>query len=234
MRPLGHTHAVTEHLPPPRKRPGPYDHAPRLPEGETVDTRKLVLGEWLELEVGPGRGGFLFERAASAPKAGLVGLEVRRKWATIVDARLAKLGLATRARVFAEDAKLALPRLSPDGAFRRAFLQFPDPWWKKRHEKRLVMGDAFLNEIARLLAPGGELFVQTDVEERGVEYDARISLDARFSPAGDVPGSARLAENPYDARTPRERRAIEDGLPVHRFRYTRVAAATAGPLTAES
>ena len=124
--------------------------------------------------------------------------------------------------MFAEDAKLALPRLSPAGAFRRAYLHFPDPWWKKRHQKRLVMGDAFMDEIARLLAPGGELFVQTDVEERADEYDARISLDARFSPAGDVTGSARLAENPYDARSPRERRAIADGLPVHRFRYLRL------------
>jgi tRNA (guanine-N7-)-methyltransferase len=223
VRPLVHTPGVTELHTPPRKRPSPYDDAPRLPEGETVDARALVQGAWLELEVGPGRGGFLFERAVSAPEAGLVGIEVRRKWATIVDRRLAKAGLGARARVFAEDAKLALPRLSPAGAFQRAYLHFPDPWWKKRHQKRLVMGDAFMDEIARLLAPGGELFVQTDVEERGDEYDARISLDTRFSPAGDIAGSARLAENPYDARSPRERRAIADGLPVHRFRYLRLA-----------
>jgi tRNA (guanine-N7-)-methyltransferase len=112
-----------------------------LPEGEHVDARTVVKGEWLEIEIGPGRGGFIFERAESAPQAGIIGLEVRRKWAAIVDARLAKRGLAPRARVFAEDAKHALRRLGPDGAFKRAYLLFPDPWWKKRHEKRLVMGD---------------------------------------------------------------------------------------------
>src|ERR1700678_2902977 len=103
-------------------RANPYADAPRLPEGDTVDARALVSGAWLELEIGPGRGGFLFGRAAEAADAGLVGLEVRKKWAAIVDGRLAKHGLAKRARVFAEDAKLALPRLGPDGVFRRVFL----------------------------------------------------------------------------------------------------------------
>ena len=104
---------------------------------------------------------------------------------------------------------------------RRVFVHFPDPWWKKRHQKRLVVQDGFLDEIARLLEPGGELFVQTDVEERAAGYEELVALDARFVPAGDAPGSPRLAENPYGARSPRERRAIADGLPVHRLRWKR-------------
>jgi tRNA (guanine-N7-)-methyltransferase len=193
-----------------------------LPEGDFVDARTIVRGEWLEIEIGPGRGGFIFERAEAAPQAGIIGLEVRRKWAAIVDGRLAKRGLASRTRVFAEDAKHALKRLGPDGVFKRAYLLFPDPWWKKRHEKRLVMGDTFLEEIARLLERGGELFVETDVEERAELYSTQIAHSPSFSPAGDEPGSPRLAENPYGARSPREHRAIADGLPVHRLRYVRV------------
>jgi tRNA (guanine-N7-)-methyltransferase len=203
------------------KRPRPYDDAPRLPEGDEVDVRTLVRGERLELEIGPGRGGFLFERAAAAPDVGLLGLEVRRKWAAIVDSRLARAGLAPRARVLAEDAKLALPRLRPSGAFTVAYLHFPDPWWKKRHQKRLVMGETFLEQIARLLAPGGELFVQTDVAERAEQYEAQIVASGLFVPAGDAEGAARMADNPYGARSPRERRAIADGLPVERLRFRR-------------
>jgi tRNA (guanine-N7-)-methyltransferase len=200
----------------------PYADAPRLPEGERVDARAVVAGEWLEIEIGPGRGGFVFERAEAAPRCGIIGLEVRRKWAAIVDARLAKRGLAPRARVFAEDAKDALPRLGPDGVFKRAFLHFPDPWWKKRHHKRLVMGDVFLTEIARLLEPGGELYIQTDVEERAAQYEAQVLACPLFTPSGDAAGSPRMLENPYDARSPREHRAIKDGLPVHRMRFRRV------------
>jgi tRNA (guanine-N7-)-methyltransferase len=208
--------------PQPRK-PRPYEDAPRLPDGAVIDARSLVQGEWLELEVGPGRGGFVLERLEVEPRCGLVGLEVRRKWASIVDLRIGKRGMTARGRVFAEDAKEAMGRLGPDGVFRRAFLHFPDPWWKKRHQKRLVMGDVFLAEVARLVAPGGELFIQTDVEERAAGYEAQVSGSSWFEPAGDTPGSPRLAENPFGARSPRERRAIADGLPVYRMLYRRTA-----------
>ena len=216
-----HNAAVTEGSRPATPKPRTYADAPRLSavENAPVDVRGLVVGEWIELEIGPGRGGFMLERAASAPSAGLVGLEVRRKWAAIVDARLHKHGLGARARVFAEDAKAALPRLAPDASVRRVFVHFPDPWWKKRHHKRLVMGDLLLDEIARLLEVGGEIFVQTDVEERADQYEALLGFDARFESAGDVEGSARMIENPYGARSHRERRAIADGLPVHRLRF---------------
>jgi tRNA (guanine-N7-)-methyltransferase len=189
-----------------------------------VDARTLLAPScaWLELEVGPGRGGFVLERLDAEPRCGVVGLEVRRKWASIVDGRVAKRGLSPRGRVFAEDAKLALPRLGPDGVFARAFLHFPDPWWKKRHQKRLVMGDAFLSEVARLVVVGGELFIQTDVEERAAQYEAQVLASPQFAPAGDAEGSCRLGENPFGARSPRERRAITDGLPVYRMLFRRV------------
>ena len=204
--------------PAPGRKRGPYDDAPRLPDGETVDLRTVVAGTELELEIGPGpKAGFLVERALSAPQSGLVGLEIRRKWAAVGDARLAKLGHASRARVFCEDARSALPRIKPDGAVARVYLHFPDPWWKKRHTKRLVMGDVFLNEVARLLTPGGELYVQTDVEERAELYERAVTAHGAFDPAGDTAGSALVAENPYGARSPREHRAIADGLPVHRM-----------------
>lgn len=217
-----------------RATPSPYDDAPRLPDGPGVDVRTLARGEWVELEIGPGRGWFLVERAEAEPRAALVGLEIRRKWASIVDTRLAKRGLGARARVFAEDAAHTLPRLGPDGSVRRVFLHFPDPWWKKKHRKRLVMRDAFLSEVARLLEPGGELFVQTDVEERAAEYAHLVDLDPRFVPDGDEPGSPRIADHAYVARSPRERRAIADGLPVHRMRWRRASTDHAFVATAGS
>jgi tRNA (guanine-N7-)-methyltransferase len=201
--------------------PRPYDDAPRLPEADRIEMRSLATGEWTEVELGPGRGWFLVERAEAEPRAALVGLEIRRKWAAIVDARLAARGYGARARVFAEDARFALPRLGPDASVRRFFVHFPDPWWKKRHAKRLLVQGDFLGQVARLLEPGGELFVQTDVDERAAGYEELVAEDPRFVPSGDQPGSPRLAENPYIARSPRERRAIADGLPVNRLRWTR-------------
>lgn len=209
----------------------PYKHAPRFPDGERVDHRELIPGEGpLEIEIGPGRGGFLFERAIAAPSSRLLGLEIRLKWSALVDERLKKRGFGERARVLNADAKEALARLGPDASVALFTMHFPDPWWKKRHEKRLVMGPGLLDSIARLLVDGGELFVQTDVEARAAEYEAQISAHPAFEPFGDVEGSPRLAENPYGARSPREQHAIADGLPIHRLRYRRRPRAE--PLTA--
>jgi tRNA (guanine-N7-)-methyltransferase len=199
----------------------PFDQVARLPEGDCVDVRALVAGAWLELEIGPGRGWFLVERAQVEPQAGLIGVEIRRKWTAIVNARLAARGLSPRARVFAEDARAALRRLVPDASVRRVFVNFPDPWWKRRHEKRLLFEAGFLSEIARLLNQNGELFVQTDVDRRAREYEQLVRADPRFRPAGDTAESAYLADNPFVARSPRERRAIADGLPVLRMRWRR-------------
>src|SRR3954453_9632771 len=48
----------------------PYEHAPRLPEGEQIDPRLLVgaFAAPIEIEIGPGRGGFVFERLAADPE----------------------------------------------------------------------------------------------------------------------------------------------------------------------
>ena len=82
----------------------PYENAPRLPEGDLIDPR-LLLGAGaapIEIEIGPGRGGFVFERLAADPEVFMLGLEIRRKWATIVDNRVRERGLGGRARVLAE------------------------------------------------------------------------------------------------------------------------------------
>jgi tRNA (guanine-N7-)-methyltransferase len=200
-----------------------YARAPRLPADDRIDVRRLLeaRSERLEIEVGPGRGGFMMDRLTAREDVTLVGLEVKRKWVTIVNERLARAGLGSRGRVFAEDARLALPRLQPDGAIDAFFFLFPDPWWKKRHQKRLVLDPTLLDQVARLLRAKGELFVQTDVEERAALYETEIDAHAAFAPAGDARGSARVAENAYQGRSHRERRAIEDQIPIYRLRYSR-------------
>ena len=210
-----------------RMRIDPYAHAPRLPgEGERVIPAQLVGGGVLpiELEIGPGRGGFLFERLAAA-NVGMIGLEIRRKWATIVDDRLKQRGYGPRARVFAEDARDAIPRF-PDASVANIYINFPDPWWKRRHRKRLVLAKDMAKSLLRVLVPNGELFVQTDVIERAETYFAILDEAKDLEPVGQSPW---VDENPYGARSTRERRALADGLPIYRLRYRRRALELPGP-----
>lgn len=203
----------------------PYHHAPRLPEGALALADVWNAAGPFEIEIGPGRGVFIAERAEAAPDVYILGIEVRLKWATLVNERLGRAGLSARARVVAEDARDALARLGPDASVRAIFVHFPDPWWKKKHEKRLVLGSTLPGDAARLLVDGGDLFVQTDVEDRAMQYREILDAAVGLQPAGDAPGEPWLSENPYGARSPREKRAIEDGLPVWRLRYRREARA---------
>ncbi|MBW2453225.1 MAG: tRNA (guanine-N7)-methyltransferase [Deltaproteobacteria bacterium] len=199
-----------------------YAEPPRLPDGDVVDL-EAFLGDGgpIELVIGPGRGGFVLDRSAACPDQRLLGIEIRRKWACIVDARLGGADRHPRARVVCEDARAALARLGPDRSVARVFIHFPDPWWKKRHRKRIVIGDPLVTEITRLLTPGGELFVQTDVPERAADYRQLLDGQPGLVSAGHGPDSPELAANPYGVLSNRERRADEDGLPVVRLRYRR-------------
>lgn len=189
--------------------------ARRAPDGQ-VDLGALVPGGGdLELEIGFGRGRFLLERAASAPGSRIVGIEIKSKWAHLVEERRKRLGL-THVVALCADAREVLGRAGPDGCLARVFIHFPDPWWKKKHAKRRVVDEDFLDQLARLLRQGGELFVQTDVEDRGIQMAAHIAANAAFSVQ---PGFE--SENPYGGRSNREVRAAEDGLPVYRIHSRR-------------
>jgi len=208
------------------RSPLPYEDAPRLPAGQAIDSGRLFARAAApvdcELEIGPGRGGFLLERLEAAPQVHLLGLEIRLKWASLVDEKVRSLGHGDRCRVFAEDIRLALPRLASN-SFSRVYVHFPDPWWKKRHAKRRLANGGVMDQVARVLLEGGELFVQTDVWGTARAYRDAIESHPAFEPFGDEKGVATLAENPYGARSPRERRAIQDGMPVVRLRYRRRA-----------
>ncbi|MBI5517452.1 MAG: tRNA (guanine-N7)-methyltransferase [Deltaproteobacteria bacterium] len=200
--------------------PNPYANAARLPLLPEVDLGQVLPGALPRvLEIGSGRGQFTVSLAAAEPGWAVLALEVRRKYAHLLDTRLRARGLGN-ARCFAEDAGEVLPRLRPDGAFRRVAIHFPDPWWKKRHSKRLVVQDALVLELARLVEPGGEVFVQTDVDSRAEEYRARFDAVGAFvNTAGD---GVYVGESPFAPhRSNREARALTDGLPIYRLLYRR-------------
>ncbi len=184
--------------------------APRAPEGRIDLLEFLGATAQIEMEIGFGRGQFLLQRAAAAPETHLLGFELKKKLAYKVEQRRVRLGLG-RVRVVAEDVRGLLPRLAPDGAVARAFVNFPDPWWKKRHAKRRVLSEALLDDLARLLRRDGELFMQTDVEERALTLREQLEEHPAFALQPD------LEDNPYGARSNREQSAIENGLPIYRL-----------------
>ncbi len=193
------------------------DKAPRAPEGRFSLEGLIERSGPIELDIGFGRGLSLFERTAASPESRIIGIEIKTKLAYKVNERLQKRDLRN-VTILCGDAREILKRAEPSGSVQRVALHFPDPWWKKRHDKRRVIGETLLTELARLMKPRGQLFIQSDVEHRAEQYVAQLGKTAGFTLASD---SGYVDANPFDARSDREKRAIEDGLPVWRILATR-------------
>ena len=206
---------MAEGTPPPIRY---HELAPRVPKGDLLLPELLPGDGPLELDVGFGRGSSVFSRAAAAPESRIVGIEIKAKWAHVVEERRKRLGLS-HVRAFAGDAREILARSNPDGCLDAVFLHFPDPWWKRRHDKRRILRDEFAVDIARLLRPGGAFFVQTDVEKRGGIYRDLLRGLSEFELEGD---DGFIDKNPFGSCSNRELRAEEDGLPVFRILARRV------------
>ena len=116
------------------------EQAPRPPEGR-FSLEELLPGQGpLELDIGFGRGLSLFERAEAAPESRIVGIEVKTKLAYQADQRLRKHKVRN-VSILCGDAREILRRAEPARSVSRASIHFPDPWWKKRHGKRRVIGE---------------------------------------------------------------------------------------------
>ncbi|MEQ8823569.1 MAG: tRNA (guanine(46)-N(7))-methyltransferase TrmB [Filomicrobium sp.] len=67
-------------------------------------------------------------------------------------------------RLHADDARDLL-RWLPEASITRAFILFPDPWPKRRHAKRRLVAPHLLELLARVMAPGAELRIGTDIPD---------------------------------------------------------------------
>jgi tRNA (guanine-N7-)-methyltransferase len=172
----------------------------------------------LEVEVGSGKGLFLTSAATAWPHHRFLGIELASKYARFVGARLSRLELAN-ARIVHGDAQRFFCEYLTSGSVRAVHIYFPDPWWKKRHHKRRIMNERFLNDVARVLEPGGRLHFWTDVAEyfqQSVEL-----LRERISLQGPLEVSPRAATHDLDYRTHFERRIRREGLPVYRAEFVK-------------
>jgi tRNA (guanine-N7-)-methyltransferase len=189
---------------------------------EIADVPRVApaAGQALDVELGCAEAHFLVDLARTERDALFVGVEIRRELVTFTNRELARAGLENVRLVFA-NMSVDMPRLFAPGAVRRFFLNFPDPWFKTRQHKRRVIGPELMSEIHRALAPGGELLVQTDIFD--LALDALGALES-MAPARFVNAHAPwsfLPENPYAAKSRRERQCEGEGVRVWRLLYQR-------------
>jgi tRNA (guanine-N7-)-methyltransferase len=176
----------------------------------------------LHLDIGSARGRFLQAMAELHPGRNHLGLEIRQPLVEAAEADRRAAGLTNLHFLFA-NVNVSLPpwlAALPPGRLQLVTLQFPDPWFKKRHHKRRVLQPALLHALAAALPEGGELFLQSDVLDVIEPQVELVEASGAFvRPADD--GRPWRADNPLPVPTERERHVIEQGLPVYRVLYRR-------------
>lgn len=113
------------------------------------------------IEIGFGGGEHLLWQATRHPEIGLIGCEPFEDGVVKVLAAL-EPGTISNVRIWAHDARPLLRRL-PTRSLGKAFILFPDPWPKRRHHKRRLIGRQTLDELARTMRPGSQLRIATDI-----------------------------------------------------------------------
>ena len=180
--------------------------------------RPPLDGRIVEVEIGCAEAQFLFERASRDPQRLYVGLEIREDLVELVNRRARREAAPVHA-VFCQ-AQLHTTEIFPAGSVERVYVNFPDPWFKRRHHERRMVDDALADGIAHALRPGGDLFVQTDVWDIALDAMSTFDSDERFANAAGEWTFWR-GGNPYGARSWREQNAEATGLPIWRMRYVR-------------
>jgi len=115
------------------------------------------------LEIGSGKGKFLYDMAFAHPDQFFVGVERNVTCAGIAAKKIVE-GEITNAKLLFTNADEVLDKIN-DQSIKAIFLNFSDPWPKKRHHKRRLTAISYLRQYDRILIRGGQLFVKTDNDD---------------------------------------------------------------------
>jgi len=176
----------------------------------------------LHLDIGSARGRFLLALAPLRPEHNHLGIDIRRPLVSAAEADRQAAQLANLRFLFA-NAGVSLPGWLaelPPGRLGWVTLQFPDPWFKTRHHKRRVLQPVLLHALAGAMAPGTQLFLQSDVRAVIEPMVALVEASGCYHrPAAD-PQPWRPT-NPLPIASERERHVEAQGLPVFRVLFER-------------
>ena len=171
----------------------------------------------LILEIGFGRGAFLFHLAQQNPDANVIGLEISNRCLVKVEQRIVR-EQTPNVRVIHSRAETALSHLFEPSTLAQVHVNFPDPWFKSDHARRRLMQRDTVDVLVSRLQPHGDLFLATDIvayAEMSAELLANTpGLDNQFATpwVNTMPG--RVVTK-YEAKARRE------GRDCYYFHYRR-------------
>lgn len=172
------------------------------------------------LEIGFGGGEHLLWQARRHPEVGVIGCEPFQDGLVKVLAGIdeAQGGLGN-VRLHGDDARPLL-RWLPEASITRAFILFPDPWPKVRHQKRRLVCEATLRELARVMVRGAELRLGTDIADYARAMLIAIAREGSFAWTACAPADWRTRPDDWP-QTRYEAKAVAAGRRCTYFRLLR-------------
>lgn len=171
----------------------------------------------VHLDIGSARGRFLLKMAEIETDKNFLGLEIREPLVIEANEIAREKNLINLHYEFT-NATISLDRLLQNFAedsLQTVTIQFPDPWYKKKHAKRRMVKDEMAQAIVKHLAVGGRIFVQTDVEFLAEEI---FDIFRQFENLREI----ETIENPFPVKTEREKSVENRNLPVYRKLFEKI------------
>ena len=189
----------------------------RPPPDRLVEAFSLPL-ESVHLEIGFGGGENLVTEATAHPQVGFIGCEPFVNGMAKILASIAA-GAIDNIRLYAGDAVELLAWL-PDASLDEVALLYPDPWPKRRHWKRRLLSEGTLAELARVMAPGGELRIDTDIADYAAWILVAVRRQGSFRWTAEAAADWRERGSDWP-QTRYEAKALRAGRRCSYFRFLR-------------
>lgn len=150
-----------------------------------------LLGDNTELEIGFGNGQFLAQIGKNNPDTKYFGIEIYSEGIRKALFRVDELGL-TNVYTHKGEARDVLERFFPDRYFSAVYVNFPDPWPKKKQKKRRLLNSESIALITSKIKSGGLLYIATDDADYAEQVNEALNANmmlfegdiSRIKPAG--------------------------------------------------
>jgi tRNA (guanine-N7-)-methyltransferase len=162
----------------------------------------------LYVDLGCGDGSFLCEMAQQFPERNFLGIDRLTKRVQKVRRKADRI---ENVQVLCADTLFAVRHLLPENSVKAFYLLFPDPWPKRRHQRRRIFTREFLDAIAAALEENGFLQIATDQLDYFHQVERLSCAHAEFEVVSLPPGDAVLPLTKF------EKKFREQALPIYRL-----------------